>query len=125
MKIEFLAYKGSNERLLFERVYNVDEIAVVWPDSSQFYTNVFDVGSEFIRLSGIPANYSVFELMPNDLLVLITSQTLYNVATASLDGKIARNFRLSSTIDLSNAGSGYLDVVEQLMLIRNDLEQLL
>lgn len=125
MKIEFLAYKGSNERLLYEQVFTTDEFAVVWPDNSEFYTNVFDVGSEFIRLSGIPVDYSVFELMPNDLLVLITSQTLYNVGTASLNGKISRNFRLSSTVDLSNAGSGYLDVVDQLLLIHNDLEQLL
>jgi hypothetical protein len=123
MKVEFMALKGTREVLLGVHTYESDSFDIVWPDVQDYFTNNFDSGTEFIRISEIQDYDSVF-MLANEQVILITAKTPYNSGFADINGVFTRSISVQSNFDLSDYGNGYIDLQSEIALLRVDIQNL-
>lgn len=61
MNIQYLGKKNGKEKILYEFDTNLLNFAITWPSSDLYYTNHFDLGSEFVRITDIPQDVYITE----------------------------------------------------------------
>lgn len=61
LNIQLMAKKKRTEKLLYEFDTNLSNFAITWPSPDHYYTNNFDLGSEFVRISDIPQDGYITE----------------------------------------------------------------
>lgn len=83
VNIQFLGKKNGKEKLLYEFDTNLSNFAITWPSSGQYYTNNFDLGSEFVRISDIPHDGYITEEEKGLLLF----RGMYSDAQINIPGK--------------------------------------
>lgn len=117
MKIDFLAMKNGKEMLLYEQNTNLNDFFLAWPEYSSYYTNNFDIGSEFVRISELEKNDFLFDDDNDPVLIFV--QTPYTKGVCELHGKRDFPLRRVNSFSYSVTGNNYLDILDRLIAIEN------
>lgn len=119
MKIEFMAYKGDKEQILY--AYNNFLLVqpIEWPESSLYYTNNFDAGSEFVRLSELE-DYDFLFNQGNGQLLFV--QTPFSSGFCNVPGKTAFTVEVKEDYGEQYKSADIQAILDELVIIRNIVE---
>jgi hypothetical protein len=120
MKIEYLATRWNREILLYQVDCFLDSGVVVWPDEQDFFTNWFDRGSEFVRISNYGQDKGLFKVVEDQKLILGVS-TSYSSGVVEVPGKEQFQF-LVEGFDVNTLHGNILEEIKfDLALIKNEI----
>lgn len=117
LNIQFLGYRKGKEKLLYEFDTSLSNFAINWPSQDQYYTNNFDLGSEFVRISNIPQDSYITEEGKGLLLF----RGMYSDAQINIPGK--EELFINVLIDAPEKMASQADqIIDLLLEIKTTIE---